>query len=110
MQLIRFDDSNYDKKLAKTFSRNYSPNNKLKTEVEKIKHELQSYDEMLIKKDLWIVINKIDLISENQIDNLKESFDKDGINAYFISSVTKDGVKELTNNIYEFLKYENRIK
>ena len=36
MQLIRFDDSNYDKKLAKTFSRNYSPNNKLKTAVEKI--------------------------------------------------------------------------
>jgi len=82
----------------------------IKTEVEKIKHELQSYDEMLIKKDLWIVINKIDLISEQQISNLKDSFEKDKINVHFISTITKAGVKELTNNIYEFLKYENRIK
>ena len=37
-------------------------------------------------------------------------FEEDKINVYFISTVTKAGVKELTNNIYEFLKYENRIK
>ena len=82
----------------------------IKTEIEKIKHELQSYDEMLIKKDLWIVINKIDLISENQITNLKKSFEKEKFNVYFISTVTKAGVKKLTDDIYEFLKYENRIK
>lgn len=82
----------------------------IKTEIEKIKHELQSYDEMLINKDLWIVINKIDLISDNQITNLKKSFEKEKFNVYFISTVTKDGVKKLTDDIYEFLKYENRIK
>ena len=72
------------------------------TEVKNIKHELQSYDEMLLKKDLWIVINKIDLISESQLANLKESFDEDKIRVYFISTITKTGVKELTDNIYEF--------
>lgn len=82
----------------------------IKTEIEKIKHELQSYDEMLINKDLWIVINKIDLISDNQITNLKKSFEKEKFNVYFISTVTKAGVKKLTDDIYEFLKYENRIK
>ena len=30
-------------------------------EIDKIKLELNSYDESLLKKDKWIVINKIDM-------------------------------------------------
>ena len=42
--------------------------------------------------------------------NLKKSFNKTKLNVYFISTINKTGIKELTNEIYEFLKYENRIK
>jgi GTP-binding protein len=79
-------------------------------EIEKIKLELNNYDESLLKKDRWVVINKIDMIKEQDIINLKKCFDKTKLNVYFISTINKTGVKELTNEIYEFLKYENRIK
>ena len=79
-------------------------------EIDKIKLELKSYDEMLIKKNKWIVINKIDLLTNDQILKLKESFQKHRSDVYFISTIDKTGIKELTKNIYEFLKYENRTK
>ena len=79
-------------------------------EIEKIKLELNNYDESLLKKDKWVVINKIDMLEEQDIMNLKKSFDKTKLNVYFISTINKTGIKELTNEIYEFLKYENRIK
>ena len=42
MQVIRFEDSNYDKKLKKAFSRKYSPNEKLKGSVEDIIESVRS--------------------------------------------------------------------
>jgi GTP-binding protein len=79
-------------------------------EIDKIKLELNSYDESLLKKDKWVVINKIDMLEEKDIEDLKKCFDKTKLNVYFISTINKTGIKELTNEIYEFLKYENRIK
>ena len=82
----------------------------IKDEIEKIHHELESYDETLIKKDLWVVINKIDLVSNEELNGLRSMFNMTKLDVYFISTVTKIGIGELTDNIYEFLKYENRIK
>ena len=82
----------------------------IKDEIEKIHHELESYDETLIKKDLWVVINKIDLVSNEELNGLRSMFNMTKLDVYFISTVTKIGIEELTENIYEFLKYENRIK
>ena len=79
-------------------------------EIEKIHHELESYDETLIKKDLWVVINKIDLVSNEELNDLKNKFNMTKLIVYFVSTVNKIGIEELTDNIYEFLKYENRIK
>ena len=79
-------------------------------EVKKIYHELESYDERLVKKDLWIVINKIDLINNEELTDLRKMFSEVKFDVYFVSTITKIGIKELTDNIYEFLKYENRIK
>ena len=79
-------------------------------EIEKIHHELESYDETLIKKDLWVVINKIDLVSNEELNGLRNKFNMTKLVVYFVSTVTKIGIEELTDNIYEFLKYENRIK
>ena len=52
------------------------------SEIEQIKHELKSYDEMLIKKDLWIVMNKIDLLTDNQVSELKERFGNEQFKKY----------------------------
>ena len=82
----------------------------IKDEIEKIHHELESYDETLIKKDLWVVINKIDLVSNEELNGLRNKFNMTKLVVYFVSTVTKIGIGELTDNIYEFLKYENRIK
>ena len=41
-------------------------------EIEKIHHELESYYENLVKKDLLIVINKIDLISNEELAVLRK--------------------------------------
>ena len=79
-------------------------------EIEKIYYELESYDEKLVKKDLWIVINKIDLMNNEETADLREMFSKTKLDVYFVSTITKIGIKELTDNIYEFLKHENRIK
>ncbi len=82
----------------------------IENEIDKIKVELGSFDELLVKKDKWIVINKIDLLSNDEVEKLKDNFKKSNFNVYFISTIDKTGIKELTNEIYEFLKYENRIK
>ena len=79
-------------------------------EIKKIRHELSTYDVMLIKKALWIVINKIDLLNNDEIMRLKDMFKNYETDVFFISSTTKVGVKNLTDKIYEFLKYENRTK
>jgi GTP-binding protein len=79
-------------------------------EIDKIKNELASFDKSLLKKDKWIVINKIDLLSNDELSELKKCFKKNNLHVYFISTINKTNIKELTNEIYEFLKYENRIK
>ena len=43
-------------------------------EIDKIKLELNNYDESLLKKDKWVVINKIDMLEEQDIMNLKKKF------------------------------------
>ncbi len=80
------------------------------SEIDKIKSELNNFDKLLIRKDKWIVLNKIDLLSDNEMLNLKNRFKKSKLTVYFISTIDKTGIKELTNEIYEFLKYEKRVK
>ena len=78
MQLIRFDDSNYDKKLAKTFSRNYLPNNKLKSAVEKIIDAVRGEGDesirLLTKKFDRVDLNSKDFkLSKKEISNSSKS-------------------------------------
>ena len=79
-------------------------------EIKQINHELKSYDSELIKKELWIVMNKIDLLNPKELNDLRDMFVKNKFKVFFISSISKIGVKDLTNQIYEFLKYENKTK
>ena len=105
MQLIRFDDSNYDKKLAKTFSRNYSPNNKLKTAVEKIIDAVRGEGDesirLLTKKFDGVDLNSKDFkLSKKEISNSSKSVSNevknainlsyDNVNQFALGSMRKD--------------------
>ena len=65
MQLIRFDDSNYDKKLKKAFSRKYSPNEKLKGSVEDIIESVRSGGDKAVRT-LTKKFDKVDINLKNK--------------------------------------------
>ncbi len=67
----------------------------------KINKELRNYSEILSKKKQIIVLNKIDLIQdENQIQNLKNKFDNK-YDIYEISAISGKNLKELLYKLYE---------
>ena len=76
-------------------------------EAKKIISELQRYSENLFRKPRWIVLNKIDLVSD--YESIKKEFIKtlnyDKI--LCISALNKEGCKEL---IYEIMHYLDYLK
>ncbi|MDW7668472.1 MAG: GTPase ObgE [Bacillota bacterium] len=67
----------------------------------KINKELRNYSEILSKKKQIIVLNKIDIIQdENQIQNLKNKFDNK-YDIYEISAISGKNLKELLYKLYE---------
>ncbi len=67
----------------------------------KINKELENYSKVLSKKKQIIVLNKIDLIQdENQIKELKSKFEKDYA-IYEISAISGENLKELLYKLYE---------
>ena len=71
----------------------------------KIQKELELFDKKLVKKPLIISINKIDSVSEKDLekieDELKKRLKKKTLKVYRISAVTGEGLKEL---LFEALK------
>jgi len=71
----------------------------------KIQKELELFDKSLIKKPLIISINKVDAVTEKDLDkietDLKKKLKKSPDKIYRISAVTGEGLKEL---LFEALK------
>ena len=79
-------------------------------EARAILEELRKYDEALYRKTRWLVLNKVDLLPENEREKVCRKFirnlgwkDKN----FAISAMTGDGCKELTYAIMEFLEQES---
>ena len=77
-------------------------NNSTVDQIQALRNELKSYKEDLTQKEAWVVCNKIDLLSDNKLNELQQSIpaevSKLGIeNIYFISAATGIGTKELIN-------------
>ena len=77
-------------------------NNSTVDQIQALRNELKSYKEDLTQKEAWVVCNKIDLLSDNKLNELQQSIpaevSKLGIeNVYFISAATGIGTKELIN-------------
>lgn len=67
----------------------------------KINRELKSYSEELSKKKQIIVLNKIDIVQdEEQIKELKKVFEKD-YDVYEISAISGENLKSLLYKLYE---------
>tara|TARA_Y100001970_G_scaffold250734_1_gene322775 strand:- start:5260 stop:6276 length:1017 start_codon:yes stop_codon:yes gene_type:complete len=80
------------------------------SELDDLIQELKKYDKSLVKKVKWLVLNKSDLLSEENsnklIKKLKEKVgDKYKIN--LISSKTNQGIKNIIKDIGIYLENEN---
>lgn len=68
-------------------------------DIEKIDHELVSYNADMSKRPQVIVVNKLDLLSEEErnsiLKRLRDRYEKDEIRVFPISAATGEGLKEL---------------
>ena len=69
-----------------------------------IRNELKKYNENLLNKTEIVALSKIDAITEEDVKNLvKQLSKKIGKKIIPISSVTRQGLNELLNEIYQYL-------
>ncbi len=77
----------------------------------KILVELKRYDEALFQKPRWLVLNKIDLVSEDErqaeCDEIVRGLDWSGP-VYQISAINKQGVDALCNDIMSTLETDEQ--
>ena len=82
---------------------------KITKELSEINYELEKFDEELSKKTQYIIFNKIDLLSSNQLVDIKnmiyKEYNKNKV--FFTSAVNNNGIKELQNFILSELKKLN---
>ncbi|MFN0039859.1 MAG: Obg family GTPase CgtA [Burkholderiales bacterium] len=82
-----------------------------------IVEELRKYDEALFQKPRWMVLNKADLVPENERSQRVEDFQRaySQLSAspekiFVISALTGDGCRELTYAIMEHLDRNRRLE
>lgn len=61
----------------------------------KIRKELMSYGSEIEKKEEVVVLSKIDLVTEDQVEAIQKHFKKKKVNILPISAATQKGIKEL---------------
>lgn len=82
---------------------------KVSSELAEINQELSKFDEELSKKTQYIIFNKVDLISSDDLTVLKskiyEEYNKDRV--FFTSTINNNGIEELKKYILkELSKFE----
>lgn len=72
-------------------------------DFETINHELVLYPGDIEKKQKIVALNKIDLLLPEEVDEVKEEFAKLGFSVFTISTVSRQGIKELIDYISRVL-------
>lgn len=73
--------------------------------VRKINQELEAYNPELMKRPQVIAANKTDIPgSEENVESLKEAYEKEGFEVFPISAATNKGLDELLTKVAEILK------
>lgn len=80
-------------------------------QIEEILEELRKYDENLYEKPRWLVLNKLDMVPEDErevrvADLLTRVGYKEKV--YTISALTHDGCKELMRDAYQFISTQQK--
>ena len=76
-------------------------------EIEELNLEIREYDSSLVKKVMWLALNKIDLIDDQDLEDLvnKLKVQYEGIlNIYCISAAKKVGTQQLMREIGTFME------
>ncbi|MGL4675105.1 MAG: GTPase ObgE, partial [Wohlfahrtiimonas sp.] len=74
-----------------------------------ITNELEQYDEEMAKKDRWLVLNKLDLIPEDEREERIADFLKEiqwEGPCFQISAISGDNTKPLTSAIMDYINAE----
>lgn len=81
-------------------------------EAKAIVKELRKYDESLYEKPRWLVLNKADLLPENEREKICKKFirslDWKG-KSFIVSAISGEGCKALTYAIMEHLEQESTV-
>ncbi len=59
-----------------------------------LNHELEKYKNLIGKRPMWVVINKIDVMEADQVAQLKSQLEGEGYRVYALSAATTSGVAE----------------
>ena len=81
---------------------------KIKQDYDDINEELKSFGNELSQKEQWVVISKVDKLSESEIKSLKKEAKKlfSRKNVFYVSSITGAGLKKIIENIGKKLSSE----
>jgi GTP-binding protein len=75
-------------------------------EAKAIVNELRKYDELLYEKPRWLVLNKLDMVPEDErearVAAFREGFGWDGP-VFEISALTGQGCEALTYAVYDYI-------
>jgi len=80
--------------------------NKIVDDIVIIEKELESFSKKLINHPRWLVINKSDLLSNNDATKIKEIIKKKlkwNKPIYIISALNNDGIKNLSDDVMKYL-------
>jgi GTP-binding protein len=70
-----------------------------------VRTELGRFDATLLEKEEWIILTKSDVLSEQQIAEIKRAFaDKNHTVSAVISAETGENIKELGDNLVKYLR------
>lgn len=75
-------------------------------DINTIETELKRFDEKLSQKERWLVLNKADVLPSEFMDELKQELIEkmdNKINMFVVSAVTRQGCKELTYAMYDWV-------
>lgn len=73
------------------------------TRFEKIENELIQYDPSFREKKYLLLLTKIDLISEDELQECLKEFEKKGVPAFPISSVSRKNMESIVHEIAKML-------
>ena len=80
-------------------------------DIKTIETELKRYDETLSQKERWLVLNKADVLPSEFMDELKQELiekREDEIKMFVISAVTRQGCKELSFAMYDWVSNQKK--